>query len=85
MNFRAVIELIQKAQCPVVAHNAAFDILHTVDQFWHYLPEEVGDFKEMVNSMWPHVVDTKYLAEYHPRLKVREIGQILYRLFTDAR
>ncbi|OBZ83656.1 Poly(A)-specific ribonuclease PARN [Choanephora cucurbitarum] len=84
LNFRAVIELIQKAQCPVVAHNAAFDILHTVDQFWHYLPEEVGDFKEMVNSMWPHVVDTKYLAEYHPRLKSCFNTSVLGSLFNTV-
>ncbi|KAI8330136.1 ribonuclease H-like domain-containing protein [Blakeslea trispora] len=69
LNFRAVIELIQKAKCPVVAHNAVYDILHTVDQFWQYLPDTVEEFKEVTNSMWPHIVDTKYLAEYHPRLK----------------
>ncbi|KAI8092212.1 ribonuclease H-like domain-containing protein [Gilbertella persicaria] len=69
LNFRAVIELIKKANCPVVAHNAAFDILHTVDQFWQYLPNHIEEFKKVANDMWPNIVDTKYLAEYHPSLR----------------
>ncbi|KAI9487879.1 MAG: ribonuclease H-like domain-containing protein [Benjaminiella poitrasii] len=46
LNFRIVIELIKKAKCPVVAHNAAFDIFHTVDQFWQYLPNDIQEFKK---------------------------------------
>ncbi|KAI8368604.1 ribonuclease H-like domain-containing protein [Choanephora cucurbitarum] len=71
LNFRAVIELIQKAQCPVVAHNAAFDILHTVDQFWHYLPEEVGDFKEM-SCFNTSVLGSLYNTVYE---ELQEAGQ----------
>lgn len=70
LNFRTIIEYIKKAKCPVVAHNAAFDIFHTVDQFWQYLPQEVNDFKKVAKNMWSNIVDTKYLAEYHPILKV---------------
>ncbi|KAI7892470.1 ribonuclease H-like domain-containing protein [Mucor mucedo] len=69
LNFRAVIDLIKKANCPVVAHNAAYDIFHTIDQFWQYLPNDVQEFKKVANSMWPNIVDTKYLAEFHPVLK----------------
>ncbi|KAG1053322.1 hypothetical protein G6F43_004593 [Rhizopus delemar] len=69
LNFRAVIEAIKDAKCPVVAHNGALDIFHTVDQFWQYLPETIEECKDVVNSMWDYIVDTKYLAEYHPLLK----------------
>ncbi|KAG1447526.1 hypothetical protein G6F56_009234 [Rhizopus delemar] len=69
LNFRAVIELIKEAKCPVVAHNATLDILHTVDQFWEYLPNTLDDCKNLINSMWDNVVDTKYLAQYHPLLQ----------------
>ncbi|GAA5815115.1 hypothetical protein MFLAVUS_008621 [Mucor flavus] len=69
LNFRAIIELIKEANCPVVAHNAAYDIFHTIDQFWQYLPNEVGEFKSIANSMWDNIVDTKYLAEFHPIIK----------------
>jgi hypothetical protein len=62
--------MIKQANCPVVAHNAAYDIFHTIDQFWQYLPSEIEEFKKVANNMWPHIVDTKYLAEYHPALKV---------------
>jgi hypothetical protein len=64
--------LIRKAKCPVVAHNAAYDIFHTVDQFWQYLPRTIEEFKTVTNSMWPNIVDTKYLAEHHPVLKVKK-------------
>lgn len=70
LNFRAIIEIIKEANCPVVAHNAAYDIFHTIDQFWQYLPAEVEDFKKVANDMWCNIVDTKYLAEFHPVLKV---------------
>lgn len=68
-----MIDIIKEANCPVVAHNAAYDIFHTVDQFWQYLPNDVEEFKKVANSMWPHIVDTKYLAEYHPALKVPKV------------
>jgi hypothetical protein len=61
--------MIKIAKCPVVLHNAAYDVFHTVDQFWRYLPNEIYEFKKLVNSMWDQIVDTKYLAEYHPKLQ----------------
>ncbi|CAO0794317.1 unnamed protein product [Mucor circinelloides] len=84
LNFRAVIELIRKAKCPVVAHNAAFDIFHTVDQFWQYLPKTIEEFKQVTNSMWPNIVDTKYLAEYHPSLKNCFNTSVLGSLFNTV-
>ncbi|KAL9543810.1 hypothetical protein MBANPS3_007938 [Mucor bainieri] len=84
LNFRAVIELIRKAKCPVVAHNAAYDIFHTVDQFWQYLPKTIDEFKNVTNSMWPNIVDTKYLAEYHPSLKNCFNTSVLGSLFNTV-
>ncbi|CEP08008.1 hypothetical protein [Parasitella parasitica] len=84
LNFRAVIELIRKAKCPVVAHNAAFDIFHTVDQFWQYLPSTIEEFKYVANTMWPNIVDTKYLAEYHPTLKGCFDSSVLGSLFNTV-
>ncbi|CEG77714.1 hypothetical protein RMATCC62417_12417 [Rhizopus microsporus] len=54
LNFRTIIETIGDAKCPVVAHNALFDILHTTDQFWQYLPDNLTKCKEVVNSMWDY-------------------------------
>ncbi|KAG0163432.1 hypothetical protein DFQ28_011700 [Apophysomyces sp. BC1034] len=68
LNFRRVIELIQDAGCPVVAHNGIFDLCHTIEQFWTYLPEEINELKTVARKMWPNFVDTKYLAEFHPQL-----------------
>ncbi|KAI9260569.1 CAF1 family ribonuclease-domain-containing protein [Phascolomyces articulosus] len=69
LNFRRVIELINQADCPVVVHNGYLDVLHIIDQFWQYLPSKVGEFKSLATEMWSRIVDTKYLAEFHPHLK----------------
>ncbi|ORX55191.1 CAF1-domain-containing protein [Hesseltinella vesiculosa] len=69
LNFRHVIEAMKNAKCPVVIHNGLFDVMHTVDQFWHNLPEGISDFKKMVLGMWHQTVDTKYMAEFHPLLR----------------
>ncbi|KAI7907253.1 ribonuclease H-like domain-containing protein [Cokeromyces recurvatus] len=84
LNFRTIIELIRKANCPVIAHNAVFDIFHTVDQFWQYLPNNIQEFKKIANSMWPTIVDTKYLAEYHPALKTCFTSTVLGTLYNDV-
>ncbi|KAG1169818.1 hypothetical protein G6F70_008105 [Rhizopus microsporus] len=84
LNFRTIIEAIGDAKCPVVAHNAAFDILHTTDQFWQYLPDNLTKCKEVVNSMWDYIVDTKYLAEYHPLLRGCFNTSVLGSLFNTV-
>ncbi|KAI8997873.1 ribonuclease H-like domain-containing protein [Pilobolus umbonatus] len=84
LNFRIIIEYIREANCPVVAHNAAFDIFHTVDQFWHYLPNDLRAFKKTAKDMWPYIVDTKYLAEYHPMLKNCFDSSVLGSLYNTV-
>ncbi|KAI9027562.1 ribonuclease H-like domain-containing protein [Phycomyces nitens] len=84
LNFRNVIEAIKDVKCPVVAHNAVFDLFHTVDQFWRYLPQDVGDFKSILNDMWETVVDTKYMAEFHPDLKQCFNSSVLASLYNTV-
>ncbi|KAL0078766.1 ribonuclease H-like domain-containing protein [Phycomyces blakesleeanus] len=84
LNFRNIIELIKDAKCPVIAHNAVFDLFHTVDQFWRYLPQEVSDFKKTLNDMWETVVDTKYMAEFHPDLKKCFNSSVLASLYNTV-
>lgn len=52
-NFRTIIEYISDSKKPVVVHNGIFDICHTFDQFWDYLPNDVLEFKKRVTEMWP--------------------------------
>ncbi|KAI8097110.1 CAF1 family ribonuclease-domain-containing protein [Halteromyces radiatus] len=84
LNFRHVIEAIRDSNCPVVIHNGMYDICHTVDQFWHNLPENVNDFKQLVGNMWNKVVDTKYMAEFHPILKNCFNTSVLGSLFNTV-
>ncbi|KAI9281930.1 CAF1 family ribonuclease-domain-containing protein [Sporodiniella umbellata] len=84
LNFRAVIELIKEAECPVVAHNATLDIFHTVDQFWEYLPKSIEEGKQTINSMWDNIVDTKYMAQFHPDLKTCFDSTVLGSLYNTV-
>ncbi|CAO3595265.1 unnamed protein product [Absidia cylindrospora] len=84
LNFRHVIEAIKEAKCPVVIHNGMYDVCHTVDQFWHNLPEQASDFKKLVNTMWNTVVDTKYMAEFHPILQKCFNSTVLGSLFNTV-
>ncbi|KAI8338954.1 CAF1 family ribonuclease-domain-containing protein [Chlamydoabsidia padenii] len=81
LNFRQIIEIIKEAHCPVVIHNGMYDICHTVDQFWHHLPEKVQDFKDLTHDMWQNIVDTKYMAEFHPLLRNCFNSSVLGTLF----
>ncbi|CAO3593925.1 unnamed protein product [Absidia cylindrospora] len=84
LNFRHVIEAIKDANCPVVIHNGMYDICHTVDQFWQHLPDQVLDFKTVVNDMWSNLVDTKYMAEFHPILRNCFSSSVLGTLFETV-
>jgi hypothetical protein len=77
--------MIKSARCPVILHNGAYDLCHTVDQFWRYLPDNVNEFKTLVNSMWEQIVDTKYLAESHPKLQGRYSSSALGPLYNQAK
>jgi hypothetical protein len=77
--------MIKTAGCPVILHNGAYDLCHTVDQFWRYLPDNVNEFKTSVNSMWEQIVDTKYIAECHPELKGCFASSALGPLYNQAK
>jgi len=42
------------------------DVSHTISQFVDELPNNLADYKLIVQSAFPNVVDTKLMASTHP-------------------
>ncbi|RDD43985.1 Poly(A)-specific ribonuclease PARN [Trichoplax sp. H2] len=66
VGFCKVIDILRKANVPVVGHNMLHDILHLVHQFIAPLPNDYYEFKEIVNTAFPNLYDTKLMATTEP-------------------
>ncbi len=61
IGFYRVFEALGKTSCPIVAHNGFLDLLFIVDAFIG-LPDTLGKFKEIVQTHFPNVFDTKWIG-----------------------
>ncbi|KAI8075056.1 CAF1 family ribonuclease-domain-containing protein [Gongronella butleri] len=84
LNFRHIIDAIKDADCPVIVHNGMYDLCHTVDQFWHNLPQDLNEFKSIASGMWNTIIDTKYLAELHPKISACFNTSVLGTLYVTV-
>uniref|UniRef100_A0A667WWX7 Poly(A)-specific ribonuclease PARN n=1 Tax=Myripristis murdjan TaxID=586833 RepID=A0A667WWX7_9TELE len=50
----------------VVGHNMLLDVMHTIHQFYCPLPEDLQDFKEVTQCVFPRLLDTKLMASTQP-------------------
>ena len=66
VGFSKVIRKISDSQKLVVGHNMLLDILYTIQQFVAPLPEDCDEFKEVMKSALPQVIDTKLIASSSP-------------------
>ncbi|KFM74655.1 Poly(A)-specific ribonuclease PARN, partial [Stegodyphus mimosarum] len=62
IGFRKVLDCISESKKLVVGHNMLLDIMHVMDQFFHPLPEDLKEFKQMLRLTFPHILDTKHMA-----------------------
>jgi hypothetical protein len=47
----------------IIGHNMLLDICHVINQCSFPLPEDYSEFKEMVNCVFPKMLDTKYMSD----------------------
>ena len=66
LGFSRIINKITESGNPVLGHNMILDLAHTLNQFCGPLPEAYPDFKAMLSSVFPRVVDTKLMANTIP-------------------
>jgi len=64
--FSRIIQKMSQSGKVVVGHNMLLDICHTVSQFVEELPDNLADFKELVQDTFPNLIDTKYMCTSHP-------------------
>ncbi|CAF1641085.1 unnamed protein product, partial [Adineta ricciae] len=60
--FSEVIWKLQESGKPVIGHNLHMDILHIINQFFTPIPAPYEDYKSIVRSLFPKLIDTKTVA-----------------------
>lgn len=67
IGFSKLIWHIAKSNKLIVGHNLLTDLMQIMRQFFSsQLPENFDDFKSMTNSLFPKILDTKYMASVAP-------------------
>jgi poly(A)-specific ribonuclease len=69
---------LQEKQHVIVGHNLFTDLCFLYKTFIGRLPAGVGDFQSQIHTLFPIVIDTKYLATYgnnsmNPRSNLQEL------------
>jgi len=57
-----LMKLMSENNSKLVFHNGSLDLMHLWQHFIEDLPFHVDDFKSKVNSMFPHIYDSKQLV-----------------------
>lgn len=73
-----VTKKLKEKQHVIVGHNLFTDLCFLYKTFIGNLPAGVGDFQSQIHSLFPFVIDTKYLATHNsdamnPRVNLREL------------
>ncbi|PSN44566.1 Poly(A)-specific ribonuclease PARN [Blattella germanica] len=63
VGFTTVVKKISESGKLVIGHNMLLDICHMVHQFCHPLPENYSEFKQLVNCLFPKLLDTKFMSQ----------------------
>ena len=66
LGFTRVIDKMTESGKLVIGHNMILDVAQIVNQFCGPLPETLGDFKSILTSVFPRLVDTKLMANTIP-------------------
>ncbi|KAM3916669.1 poly(A)-specific ribonuclease PARN [Leptodactylus fuscus] len=66
VGFSRVIQAVSSSGKLVIGHNMMLDVMHTINQFYCQLPEDMEEFKRLTNCVFPRVLDTKLMASTQP-------------------
>ncbi|XP_069690990.1 poly(A)-specific ribonuclease PARN-like isoform X2 [Periplaneta americana] len=80
IGFTQVLRKISQSGKLVIGHNMLLDICHVIHQCYFPLPEDYSEFKEMVNCVFPKLLDTKYMSSLSP-FKDKISSSILTHLY----
>jgi poly(A)-specific ribonuclease len=78
VGFRKVIDAISEAKVPIVGHNMYLgelkltqDLCYFFHNFHKRLPDQVEVFHEQLQTLFPRLYDTKFLAQDNPVIQVK--------------
>lgn len=63
MDFTDVMACVQASGCPIVGHNASFDLAYAMEHFVHPVPNSVSDFAKALLQAFGTVYDTKVITK----------------------
>ncbi|KZC04656.1 Poly(A)-specific ribonuclease PARN [Dufourea novaeangliae] len=63
VGFSTVLKKIAESGKLIVGHNMLLDICHIIHKFFGPLPETYTEFKSLVHSLFPRILDTKVLCQ----------------------
>ncbi|XP_066432295.1 poly(A)-specific ribonuclease PARN [Eleutherodactylus coqui] len=66
VGFSRVVHAISSSGKLVVGHNMMLDVMHTINQFYCGLPDDMEEFKKLTSCVFPRVLDTKLMASTQP-------------------
>jgi poly(A)-specific ribonuclease len=69
VGFRKVIDAISESGLPVIGHNCILDMTHLHSKFMTPLPSSAARFSSSLQTLFPCIVDTKYLIRTEPTLR----------------
>ncbi|CAF1076463.1 unnamed protein product [Rotaria sordida] len=62
IGFSEVMWKLQESGKPIIGHNLQLDMLHIINQFFTPIPSPHDEYKFIVKSLFPKLIDTKTIA-----------------------
>lgn len=62
VGFRKVLDMVASSKKLLVGHNLILDVCFLLAHFFGPLPESLVDFKSLLHTAFPKILDTKYLS-----------------------
>ncbi|CAF1293647.1 unnamed protein product [Rotaria sordida] len=62
IGFSEVMWKLQESGKPIIGHNLQLDMLHIINQFFTPIPSSHDEYKFIVKSLFPKLIDTKTIA-----------------------
>ena len=53
----------------MITHNGMLDLMFLHDKFYEPLPKGIAQYRQKINSLFPHIYDTKHLLNTRMQLK----------------
>ncbi|RLU16444.1 hypothetical protein DMN91_010512 [Ooceraea biroi] len=63
VGFSILLQKIAKSNKIIVGHNMLLDLCHIVHQFFTVLPSDYSEFKTLLHSLFPSLIDTKVISQ----------------------